>query len=299
VKEKINKGEPIVEEAVDNKESADPNLGSNKESTEEIKSPIEQLGIIESNILTLKNRINTEKTNLKSSREKLGLPVTEESSASLGGLNSDLEKLLNKRRELLNSALNQYQAEYDRSKMEVIHQSEKEKHENMMRGFARSATETLELDLYSLAKSFDERFSLRGGRSGDGEGAIKIRSEKIPNYLDIITKAFKKVAKEKVSKLYKKENYLNESKKLTSNEQKIVMDNTVIDSGVLYPTAWHSKSGTLYVTNINTNKQPGFYADRMYILKHNGKEILKTKDHGSIVHKYSRMLLNELKPIGV
>jgi len=88
--------------------------------------------------------------------------------------------------------------------------------------------------------------------------------------------------------------YLIEAKTLSKNEQKIVMDNSVQDSGVIYPTSWHSKSKTLYVTNINTNKQPGFYADRMYILKHNNKDVLKTKEYEKIVQKYSELLLAEL-----
>ena len=80
----------------------------------------------------------------------------------------------------------------------------------------------------------------------------------------------------------------------TTEEKKLILNNTIIDSGVIYPTSYHSKSNTLKVTNINLNKQPGFYADRIYILKHNDIKVIADKDYSKIVQKYGDVLLKEL-----
>jgi hypothetical protein len=74
----------------------------------------------------------------------------------------------------------------------------------------------------------------------------------------------------------------------------LIQENTVIDSGVIYPTSWHSKIGALKVTNININKMTGFYADRVYTLKNGDKNILVSKDSNDILDIYCDELLKLL-----
>jgi hypothetical protein len=81
---------------------------------------------------------------------------------------------------------------------------------------------------------------------------------------------------------------------LTKEQKSKIQENTIQDSGVICMESWHSKDGDLVVTNINLNKQPGFYADRIYTLKNKGEHILTSKVHGEIVDEYSKLMINKL-----
>ncbi len=81
---------------------------------------------------------------------------------------------------------------------------------------------------------------------------------------------------------------------LTTEQKAKIQENTIKDSGVIFFESYHSKDGEVVVTNINLNKQPGFYADRLYTIKNNGEHVLTSKDRGAILDEYTKIMLVKL-----
>jgi hypothetical protein len=84
-------------------------------------------------------------------------------------------------------------------------------------------------------------------------------------------------------------------KNLTQDQKDTIQKNTIKDSGVICWEEYHSKDEEVVVTNVNINKQPGFYADRVYTLKNKGEIVLRSKDHGAILDEYVKIMLEKLK----
>lgn len=82
--------------------------------------------------------------------------------------------------------------------------------------------------------------------------------------------------------------------KTLSIEQQKISDNTIKDSGVITFESWHSKCGSVVVTNINLNKQPGFYAERIYTLTDDKIIVLRSKDWSKIFKKYCEIMTKKL-----
>ena len=81
---------------------------------------------------------------------------------------------------------------------------------------------------------------------------------------------------------------------LTKEQKDKIQENTVKDSGVISFESYHSKDNEVVVTNINLNKQTGFYADRLYTIKNKGEHVLTSKDHGAILDEYVKIMLVKL-----
>ena len=82
---------------------------------------------------------------------------------------------------------------------------------------------------------------------------------------------------------------------LTQEQKDKIQENTIKDSGVITFESYHSTDGEVAVTNINLNKQPGFYAERLYTLKNKGENVLVSKDSGAILDEYVKIMLAKLK----
>lgn len=78
---------------------------------------------------------------------------------------------------------------------------------------------------------------------------------------------------------------------LTQAQKNTIQENTIKDSGVITWESYHSKDGEVVVTNVNVNKQPGFYADRVYTLKNKGEVVLRSKDSGAILDEYTKIMI--------
>lgn len=78
---------------------------------------------------------------------------------------------------------------------------------------------------------------------------------------------------------------------LTEQQKDFISENTIKDSGVITFESYHSKCKQFRVTNINLNKQAGFYAERLYTLNDSGKDILTSQDSGKILDEYCKLMI--------